>query len=211
LRITARPPTAYDCPHRRGPNHGARRPWRAVAAYSASLPANGARAKLHKSVARALPGTRAAHRPHAVFMPTAPGAGPVCPRSPHDRRRVGLEDKTADYSLQLSVGQQQRVAIARALAMRPRLLLFDEITSALDPELIGEVIKVLEQVARDGMTMILVTREMRFAHRGADTVIFMHQGKIWEQGPPAQLFGSPTTAELASFIDAILPLNDAAS
>jgi polar amino acid transport system ATP-binding protein len=125
--------------------------------------------------------------------------------------RVGLEDKTADYPLQLSGGQQQRVAIARALAMRPRLMLFDEITSALDPELIGEVIKVLEQVAREGMTMILVTHEMRFAQRSADTVIFMHQGKIWEQGPPAQLFGSPATAELASFIDAILPLNDAAS
>jgi polar amino acid transport system ATP-binding protein len=121
--------------------------------------------------------------------------------------RVGLEDKSGAYPLQLSGGQQQRVAIARALAMHPRLMLFDEITSALDPELIDEVIRVLEQVASEGMTMILVTHEMRFARRSADTVIFMHQGQIWEQGSPEKLFTSPATTELASFIDAILPLS----
>jgi polar amino acid transport system ATP-binding protein len=119
--------------------------------------------------------------------------------------RVGLEDKIGSYPLQLSGGQQQRVAIARALAMDPRLMLFDEITSALDPELIGEVIKVLEQVASGGMTMVLVTHEMRFARRSADTVVFMHQGQIWEKGPPEKLFAAPATSELASFIDAILP------
>jgi polar amino acid transport system ATP-binding protein len=120
-------------------------------------------------------------------------------------RLVGLEDKIAAYPLQLSGGQQQRVAIARALAMQPRLMLFDEITAALDPELIGEVIRVLAQLAADGMTMALVTHEMNFARQSADTVVFMHDGKIWEKGPPAQIFDRPATPELASFIDAILP------
>ena len=117
---------------------------------------------------------------------------------------VDLEDKIAAYPQQLSGGQQQRVAIARALAMEPRLVLFDEITAALDPELIGEVIRVLDKLARDGMTMVLVTHEMGFARRSADTIVFMHQGRIWEKGPPAKLFDAPATAELASFIDAIL-------
>ncbi len=120
-------------------------------------------------------------------------------------RQVGLEDKIAAVPLRLSGGQQQRVAIARSLAMQPRLMLFDEITSALDPELVGEVISVLEKLAVDGMTMILVTHEMGFARAAADTLVFMHQGKIWEKGPPSRLFGTPATAELASFIDAILP------
>jgi len=119
---------------------------------------------------------------------------------------VGLEDKIGAYPLQLSGGQQQRVAIARALAMQPRLMLFDEITAALDPELISEVTKTLETLARGGMTMVLVTHEMRFARRSADTIVFMHQGRIWEKGPPAKLFAAPETAELASFIDAILPV-----
>ena len=119
-------------------------------------------------------------------------------------RMVDLEDKTAAYPPQLSGGQQQRVAIARALAMEPRLVLFDEITAALDPELIGEVVRVLDKLARDGMTMVLVTHEMGFARRSADTIVFMHQGRIWEKGPPAKLFGAPATAELDSFIDAIL-------
>jgi polar amino acid transport system ATP-binding protein len=119
---------------------------------------------------------------------------------------VGLEDKIGAYPLQLSGGQQQRVAIARALAMQPRLMLFDEITAALDPELITEVIKTLEALARGGMTMVLVTHEMRFARRSADTIVFMHQGRIWEKGPPAKLFTAPETAELASFVDAILPV-----
>jgi len=119
-------------------------------------------------------------------------------------RMVDLEDKIAAYPQQLSGGQQQRVAIARALAMEPRLVLFDEITAALDPELIGEVVRVLDKLARDGMTMVLVTHEMGFARRSADTIVFMHQGRIWEKGPPAKLFGAPATAELDSFIDAIL-------
>ena len=118
-------------------------------------------------------------------------------------RMVDLEDKTAAYPQQLSGGQQQRVAIARALAMEPRLVLFDEITAALDPELIGEVVRVLDKLARDGMTMVLVTHEMGFARRSADTIVFLHQGRIWEKGPPAKLFGAPATAELDSFIDAI--------
>jgi len=125
-------------------------------------------------------------------------------------RMVDLEDKTLAYPQQLSGGQQQRVAIARALAMEPRLVLFDEITAALDPELIGEVVRVLDRLAEGGMTMVLVTHEMGFARRSADTILFMHQGRIWEQGPPAKLFGAPRTAELASFIDAILSVDPAA-
>ena len=125
-------------------------------------------------------------------------------------RMVDLEDKIAAYPQQLSGGQQQRVAIARALAMEPRLMLFDEITAALDPELIGEVVRVLDRLARDGMTMVLVTHEMGFARRSADTIVFMHQGRIWEQGPPAKLFGAPVTEELASFIDAILSIDPSA-
>jgi polar amino acid transport system ATP-binding protein len=120
-------------------------------------------------------------------------------------RQVDLEDKIAAVPLQLSGGQQQRVAIARSLAMQPRLMLFDEITSALDPELVGEVINVLEKLATDGMTMVLVTHEMGFARIAADTIVFMHQGKVWEKGPPSRLFAAPATAELASFIDAIVP------
>jgi polar amino acid transport system ATP-binding protein len=122
-------------------------------------------------------------------------------------RQVGLEDKIAEVPRRLSGGQQQRVAIARSLAMQPRLMLFDEITSALDPELVGEVINVLEKLATGGMTMILVTHEMGFARVAADTIVFMHQGQIWEKGPPSRLFAAPATAELASFIDAILPVS----
>jgi polar amino acid transport system ATP-binding protein len=122
-------------------------------------------------------------------------------------RMVDLEDKIAAYPQQLSGGQQQRVAIARALAMQPRLVLFDEITASLDPELIGEVVRVLEKLANDGMTMVLVTHEMGFARNCADTIVFMHQGSIWEQGPPEQVFGSPKTAELAAFIDSILSVH----
>jgi polar amino acid transport system ATP-binding protein len=119
-------------------------------------------------------------------------------------REVGLEDKLDAYPAQLSGGQQQRVAIARALAMRPRLMLFDEITSALDPELVGEVVKVLERLATSGMTMVLVTHEMGFARRTADTLVFMHQGKVWEKGPPRELFAAPKTRELEGFIRAVL-------
>jgi polar amino acid transport system ATP-binding protein len=93
--------------------------------------------------------------------------------------------------------------------MQPRVMLFDEITSALDPELVGEVIDVLANLAGDGMTMILVTHEMGFARAAADTVVFMHMGKVWEKGPPSRLFAAPATAELASFINAILPTSAA--
>jgi polar amino acid transport system ATP-binding protein len=119
-------------------------------------------------------------------------------------KRVGLESKIHAYADQLSGGQQQRVAIARSLAMAPHIMLFDEITSALDPELVGEVLRVLEDMARDGMTMLLVTHEMNFARRVASRVIFMHEGIIREQGPARELFESPKTPELQSFLGAVL-------
>jgi polar amino acid transport system ATP-binding protein len=118
--------------------------------------------------------------------------------------RVGLEDKLDAYPEQLSGGQQQRVAIARSLAMQPMLMLFDEITSALDPELTGEVLRVLEDMARSGMTMILVTHEMGFARRFGSRVVFMHQGRIWEQGPAAETLAQPRTPELETFLSAVL-------
>ena len=113
---------------------------------------------------------------------------------------VGLPDKWDSYPDNLSGGQQQRVAIARSLAMQPKVMLFDEVTSALDPELTLEVLATLERLAGAGMTMLLVTHEMEFARRIADLVVFMHQGKIWEAGPPAELFGRPQTPELRQFI-----------
>ncbi|MEY9558168.1 amino acid ABC transporter ATP-binding protein [Sinorhizobium fredii] len=113
---------------------------------------------------------------------------------------VGLSEKFDAYPDQLSGGQQQRVAIARSLAMRPKVMLFDEVTSALDPELTEEVLMVMEQLARDGMTMILVTHEMGFARRVATQTIFMHKGKIWEQGSSAALFANPQTPELRQFV-----------
>ncbi|RWK42448.1 amino acid ABC transporter ATP-binding protein [Mesorhizobium sp.] len=113
---------------------------------------------------------------------------------------VGLSEKFDAYPDQLSGGQQQRVAIARSLAMRPKVMLFDEVTSALDPELTEEVLNVLETLARKGMTMLLVTHEMGFARRVATTTIFMHHGKIWEEGPSVELFGRPKTPELQQFI-----------
>jgi polar amino acid transport system ATP-binding protein len=119
-------------------------------------------------------------------------------------RRVGLEDKIDAYPAQLSGGQQQRVAIARSLAMQPKLMLFDEITSALDPELTGEVLKVLEDMARSGMTMALVTHEMGFARRFAARVLFMHEGRVWEEGPATELLARPKTPELETFLDAVL-------
>jgi polar amino acid transport system ATP-binding protein len=113
---------------------------------------------------------------------------------------VGLSDKVHSYPEQLSGGQSQRVAIARSLALSPQLMLFDEVTSALDPELTGEVLKVMEDLSRQGMTMVLVTHEMSFARRLADIVVFMHQGRVWEMGPPEELFTRPRTAEFAQFI-----------
>ena len=117
--------------------------------------------------------------------------------------RVDLSDKIDAYPEQLSGGQQQRVAIARSLAMNPQVMLFDEVTSALDPELTGEVLRVIENLADQGMTMLLVTHEMSFATRVADDVIFMHQGQIWERGGP-EILKSPSTPELQSFVGAQL-------
>lgn len=113
--------------------------------------------------------------------------------------KVGLSDKLNAYPEQLSGGQQQRVAIARALAMQPQLMLFDEVTSALDPELKGEVLRVMEDLAAGGMTMILVTHEMAFARHVANNVIFMHQGRVHETGPGEMLL-SPQTPELQTFV-----------
>jgi polar amino acid transport system ATP-binding protein len=118
-------------------------------------------------------------------------------------QRVGLAEKFDALPEQLSGGQQQRVAIARALAMEPAVLLCDEITSALDPELVGEVLRVVEGLADDGMTLLMVTHEMNFARKVSDRVIFMHQGLVHEMGPPAELFGSPKTPELQQFLSSI--------
>ncbi|EHK70212.1 phosphate ABC transporter ATP-binding protein [Pseudomonas psychrotolerans L19] len=114
--------------------------------------------------------------------------------------RVGLAEKFDSYPDRLSGGQQQRVAIARALAMSPKVLLCDEITSALDPELVNEVLAVVKQLAREGMTLIMVTHEMRFAREVGDKLVFMHQGKVHESGHPQELFAHPQTPELAQFI-----------
>ena len=119
-------------------------------------------------------------------------------------RRVGLAEKAGSYPAQLSGGQQQRVAIARALAMRPMLMLFDEPTSALDPELVGEVLAVMRQLAGSGMTMITVTHEMGFAREVADRVVYMDDGAIVEQGPPAQVLGAPREARTRAFLSAVL-------
>ncbi|MFZ3204219.1 MULTISPECIES: amino acid ABC transporter ATP-binding protein [unclassified Pseudomonas] len=117
--------------------------------------------------------------------------------------RVGLGEKFDAYPERLSGGQQQRVAIARALAMSPRVLLCDEITSALDPELVNEVLAVVKQLASEGMTLIMVTHEMRFAREVGDKLVFMHQGKVHEVGAPKALFAEPQTAELRQFIGSV--------
>jgi len=114
--------------------------------------------------------------------------------------RVGLASYVAQYPAQLSGGQQQRVAIARALALEPRIMLFDEPTSALDPELVGEVLGVLSELKQDGMTMVVVSHEMRFARSAADQVVFMADGHIVEAGPPQQIFGAPEVARTREFI-----------
>lgn len=118
--------------------------------------------------------------------------------------RVGLADRADHYPAELSGGQQQRVAIARAMAMNPELMLFDEPTSALDPELVAEVLTVLKDLARDGMTMVVVTHEMGFAREVADQVVFMDDGQIVEQGPPAQVIDHPRSERLKEFIASVL-------
>ncbi len=118
--------------------------------------------------------------------------------------RVGIADQADKYPAQLSGGQQQRAAIARALAMRPKAMLFDEPTSALDPEMVGEVLAVMTSLAAEGMTMIVVTHEMGFARHAARRVVFMADGQIVEQAPPAQFFASPTTDRARDFLSKIL-------
>jgi len=117
---------------------------------------------------------------------------------------VGLTDKINSYPEQLSGGQQQRVAIARSLALSPQVMLFDEVTSALDPELTAEVLAVMEDLATRGMTMITVTHEMGFARKVANQVVFMHRGRIWESGRTSELFARPQTAEFKQFISSEL-------
>ena len=119
-------------------------------------------------------------------------------------QRVGLGDKLGTYPVALSGGQQQRVAIARALAMEPKLMLFDEPTSALDPELVGDVLDAMRQLARDGMTMIVVTHEMGFAREVADEVLFMDEGVVVESGPPAEVLGSPRHERTKTFLSKVL-------
>ena len=121
--------------------------------------------------------------------------------------RVGLADKAQNYPAQLSGGQQQRVAIARALAMQPKLMLFDEPTSALDPELVGDVLGVMKQLAKDGMTMVVVTHEMQFAREVADKVLFMDGGVVVEEGPPERVIGSPREERTKEFLARVLNPN----
>jgi polar amino acid transport system ATP-binding protein len=118
--------------------------------------------------------------------------------------RVGLADKLDTYPVALSGGQQQRVAIARALAMQPKLMLFDEPTSALDPELVGDVLDAMRQLARDGMTMIVVTHEMGFAREVADTAVFMDEGVVVESGPPRSVLVNPKHERTQSFLSKVL-------
>jgi polar amino acid transport system ATP-binding protein len=118
--------------------------------------------------------------------------------------RMGLTEKAGNYPAQLSGGQQQRVAIARALAMRPEAILFDEPTSALDPELVGEVLAAMRSLVDEGMTMLVVTHEMGFAREVADRILFMHDGRILEQGVPSKILGNPQEARTRDFLSRIL-------
>lgn len=119
-------------------------------------------------------------------------------------KKVGLGDKEDVYPSKLSGGQKQRVAIARALAMKPDIMLFDEPTSALDPELVGEVLATMKELALEGMTMVVVTHEMGFAREVADWVVYMHDGRIVEVGPPQELFHSPKEQRTKEFLDSVL-------
>src|SRR3954451_3268401 len=127
------------------------------------------------------------------------GAAEANQLASHVLGQVGLSEKADNYPEQLSGGQQQRVAIARSLAMQPRLMLFDEVTSALDPELTGEVLRVIEKLAASGMTMVLVTHEMAFARSVADQLVFMHKGTAWETGK-GEILDNPSTPELRQFV-----------
>ena len=118
--------------------------------------------------------------------------------------RVGLEEKADEYPIRLSGGQKQRVAIARALAMQPDIMLFDEPTSALDPELIGEVLGAMRNLAKDGMTMVVVTHEMGFAREVANRMVFMHEGELIEDGPPSRVINSPSDERTRRFLEAVL-------
>lgn len=119
-------------------------------------------------------------------------------------QKVGLSEKAEMYPASLSGGQAQRVAIARALAMEPQIMLFDEPTSALDPEMVGEVLAVMKELAREGMTMVVVTHEMGFAREVGDRVLFMEQGEIVEEGSPERLFGNPKQERTRSFLSKVL-------
>ncbi len=118
--------------------------------------------------------------------------------------RVGLADKAGEYPSRLSGGQKQRIAIVRALAMEPDVMLFDEPTSALDPEMVGEVLEVMKQLAKEGMTMVVVTHEMGFAREVADEVYFMDEGIVAEKGSPEQIFGKPNNLRLQQFLQSVL-------
>jgi polar amino acid transport system ATP-binding protein len=119
-------------------------------------------------------------------------------------KKVGIAEKEDEYPIRLSGGQQQRVAIARALAMDPKIMLFDEPTSALDPEMVGEVLEVMKQLAREGMTMVVVTHEMGFAREVADRVLFMDQGKLVEEGTPEHFFTDPQEERTKTFLRQVL-------
>lgn len=122
----------------------------------------------------------------------------------HYLERVGLTDQAHKHPAQLSGGQQQRVAIARTLCMRPQVVLFDEPTASLDPEMVSEVLQTMESLAGEGMTMMIVTHEMGFARRVADRVIFMDQGQIIEVAPPDEFFGRPQSPRLKTFLGQVL-------
>ena len=117
---------------------------------------------------------------------------------------MGLQDKANSYPAQLSGGQKQRVAIVRALCMEPEVMLFDEPTSALDPEMVGEVLDVMKRLAKQGMTMVVVTHEMGFAREVAHRVVFLDEGKLLEQGTPQEIFGNPKNERLQSFLAKVL-------
>src|SRR3989442_9370022 len=151
--------------------------------------------------------------PHMTALENVTCAPIYVKRVPRDRararatellERVGLSDKLGAYPVQLSGGQQQRVAIARALAMEPKLMLFDEPTSALDPELVEEVLQAMQQLARDGMTMIVVTHEMGFARGVADSVVFMDAGAVVESGKPAEVLSSPREERTRAVLSKVL-------